>query len=126
MGNNAFADLKKALVELGYLESVSALLDWDQNVNTVDVDFQHSLPVMHRNELTVGGGYRPQTVGFARPARYRSAGRKALGSGRSRAPGTKADAFGQRAARTNLRPRTSRLSAQPCWSWSIATTISGG
>jgi len=33
MENNAFADLKKALVELGYLGSVSALLGWDQNVN---------------------------------------------------------------------------------------------
>src|SRR3989344_1470140 len=33
MENNAFADLKRALVELGHLGSVSALLSWDQNVN---------------------------------------------------------------------------------------------
>lgn len=29
-----------------------------QSVDTLDVDFQHSLPMMHRNEVTVGAGYR--------------------------------------------------------------------
>lgn len=33
MENRAFVDLKKALIELGHLESVSSLLGWDQNVN---------------------------------------------------------------------------------------------
>lgn len=33
MENNAFVNLEKSLTELGYLGSVSALLEWDQNVN---------------------------------------------------------------------------------------------
>lgn len=29
-----------------------------QNINTADVDFQHAFPLFHRNEITVGTGYR--------------------------------------------------------------------
>ena len=33
-------------------------LYWKQLVDTADIDFQHSLPVMYRQEVTMGTGYR--------------------------------------------------------------------
>lgn len=31
---------------------------WKQDINTFDIDLQHSLPLLHRNEITLGTGYR--------------------------------------------------------------------